>query len=183
MKNILHQNKAFFIFLGKFLGFYILFTFLYQSFLSQYDASINEVDAITNHVSEKTYQLVKYFQKDIAMFPNTREPSFKFKYKDKFVCRIVEGCNAISVIVLFSAFIFAFSTKYLKTFLYIVFGSIFIYLLNIARIAILVAGLYYYPEKEHLLHGVVFPVIIYGIVVLLWIVWIMKFSGYEAKRS
>ena len=103
-------------------------------------------------------------------------------YFNKYLARIIEGCNAISVIILFASFIFAFSAKFKTTFLFILLGSALIFVLNILRIALLTIGLYYYPEYEEFLHNIVFPVVIYGVVFVLWIVWVIKFSSY-AKRN
>jgi exosortase family protein XrtF len=85
-------------------------------------------------------------------------------------------------VILFAAFIFAFSNRWKKTGLYIVIGILIIHVLNIIRIALLTYALYYYPAYEELLHGTIFPLFIYGLVFLLWIFWITKFSGY-VKRN
>jgi len=71
-----------------------------------------------------------------------------------------------------------------QTILFIVIGSLIIHILNIVRIALLCIALYNYPDYEHILHGVVFPLIIYGVVFLLWVIWVNKFSIYvrETKK-
>ena len=81
------------------------------------------------------------------------------------------------LIILFAAFVFAFSSSVKRTFLYIIFGSVLIYILNIIRIALLTYSLYYYPQYEEFLHGTIFPLFIYGIVFLLWVGWVLKLSG------
>ena len=93
-----------------------------------------------------------------------------------YLARIVEGCNAISIIVLFIAFVIAFAQSLKKTVLFIFVGSVLIYAVNILRIAILAIALYNYPEQEHWLHGVLFPALIYGMVFLLWLVWVRMLS-------
>jgi len=60
-------------------------------------------------------------------------------------------------------------------------GSILIHLLNIGRIALLCVALYNFPQYEHLLHGVIFPLVIYGIVFLLWVIWVNKYSAYATE--
>jgi exosortase family protein XrtF len=99
-----------------------------------------------------------------------------------FVSRIVEGCNALSVIILFVAFVVAFSGKWIQTIGFILLGSILIHIMNVLRIAILSIALYYHPDQESLLHGVVFPLIIYGFVFVLWVIWVNKFSNYAQKN-
>jgi exosortase family protein XrtF len=55
--------------------------------------------------------------------------------------------------------------------------------MNVLRIALLSVALYYHPDQEALLHGVVFPLIIYGFVFGLWILWVNKFSNYASKNT
>jgi exosortase family protein XrtF len=85
------------------------------------------------------------------------------------------------VIILFISFVIAFTGKFKKTVLFIVFGIVLIHVLNIARIALLCVALYNFPQYEHLLHGVIFPLVIYGVVFLLWVIWVNKYSLYATE--
>ena len=114
--------------------------------------------------------------------PHLKQAAYVFFVNNDSVARIVEGCNGVSVMILFIAFIIAFSTTFKKTSLYILIGLLIIHLLNIVRIALLGLGFYYYPEHEELLHDILFPLFIYGVVFALWVLWVMKFSG-NAKKS
>jgi exosortase family protein XrtF len=151
--------------------------------LNTYNSSLNEVDGISKLVANQTKDLLVFFGHEATIEAHPTEPSIKIFYKEKYVSRIVEGCNAISVMILFAAFIFAFSNRFIKSFLFILIGLFLIYLLNIIRIALLSYALYYYPTYEELLHGTIFPLFIYGIVFLLWIVWVTQFSGYDKKAN
>jgi exosortase family protein XrtF len=178
LKNIFIQYKPFFTFLIKFALFYFLFSFAYSSFLNQFDTAKFELDSITTIVSNNTSSLMRFLNQDYYVIPNESEASMKAIYNGKYVSRIIEGCNAISVIILFAAFIIAFSSTFKKTILFILFGIILIYSMNIVRIALLNYALYYYPEYQHVLHDTVFPLFIYGVVFILWIIWVTKFSKY-----
>ena len=183
MKTFFSQYKPFFIFLSKFLLFYVVFTFVYKMYLDQYYVTKNEVDSFTQVVANQTQKLISVFVENAELSSHEFEPSIKIFYNEKYVARIIEGCNAISVMILFSAFIFAFSTQWKKTGLYIIFGIILIHVLNIIRIGLLSFALYHYPEYEEILHGTIFPLFIYGVVFLLWILWVTKFSGYDKRNS
>jgi exosortase family protein XrtF len=178
LKKILIQYKPFFIFLIKFVLFYFVFAFAYSLFLDQFDTSRFELDSITKMVSNHTAYIMNFFGEDYKVLPNEFEASMKVIYRGKYVARIIEGCNAISVIILFAAFIFAFASNWTKTIFYIVIGSLLVYVLNIIRIVLLVWAIYYYPEYQELLHGTIFPLFIYGVVFILWIIWVTKFSKY-----
>ena len=91
---------------------------------------------------------------------------------NEYLVRIIEGCNSVSVLILFISFIAAFHTDFKRTFLFAIAGSVLIYIFNLLRIVWLAIGIYHYPEYEELLHGTIFPAIIYGTVFLLWIIWV-----------
>ena len=177
------QYKPFFIFLTKFLLFYIVFTFVYKMYLDQYDVAKNEVDSFTEIVANQTEKLLGVLTESKASIPHDKEPSVKLFFKEKYVARIIEGCNAVSIMILYAAFIFAFSTEWKKTGLYIIFGIVLIHILNVIRIALLASSLYYYPQYEEILHGTIFPLFIYGVVFILWILWVTKFSGHAKRTS
>jgi exosortase family protein XrtF len=182
LKKYFILYKPFLLFLGKFLLTYLLLTFVYQSYLGQFDVNKNETDGFTKLVAKQTEDVLLFFNYNVKTTPNSKEPSVILHYNQKPMARIIEGCNALSVIILFISFIVAFSGKIKTTILYIISGSILIHILNVFRIAALCVLMYYYPEQQHFLHGVLFPLFIYGVVFLLWIVWVNKFSNY-AKKS
>ena len=183
MKNAINQHKPFFVFLIKFILFYLIFTLIYKFYLNRYDIKNNEVDAITEFVAHQTKTTINFFGADSEIVKHEFEPSYKIVYSGKYVARVVEGCNAISVIILFASFVFAFSSTFKKTFLFIICGTLLVFILNVLRIALLSMALYNFPGNEHFLHDIVFPVVIYGVVFLLWILWVIKFSGYGKVAS
>jgi exosortase family protein XrtF len=150
-------------------------------YLNQFSKADFEVDTFTQSVAHQTEKLLAVFDDRVTTTPHLEQASVKLYYRHKFVARIVEGCNALSVIILFVAFVVAFTGRIKTTVLYILGGSLLIHLLNIARIAILAVALYNFPEYEDMLHGVIFPLFIYGVVFILWVIWVNKFSLYAAK--
>jgi exosortase family protein XrtF len=181
LKNLLLQYKPFLLFLGKFIASYLVLTIIYQSYLNRFDSGNAEVDPFTQIVAEQSATVLSWFDPNSYTMPHLKEPSVKLIYKGKYISRIIEGCNAISIIILFISFVVAFTGKFKNTILFIAFGIILIHVLNIGRIALLCIGLYHFPQWEHLLHGVIFPLVIYGIVFLLWVVWVNKYSLYATK--
>jgi exosortase family protein XrtF len=106
--------------------------------------------------------------------PKDNLPVLKLNVEGVYLAQIIEGCNALSVIILFIAFVVAFAAGFKKTIMFLLAGSVLIYGINILRIVILSIALYEYPQYEEILHGVVFPAIIYGIVFLLWVLWVRQ---------
>lgn len=176
MRKYLLQFKPFLIFIGTFFTAYIALTVAYKFYLNSLRA--DEVDAVTNWVGRNVEQLLLLFDYDIKVQKSFASPWLEVWFNNQNIIRIVEGCNAVSVTILFVSFVLAFSGKLKATLFYILFGIVFIYILNVIRIALLTVLLFHFPEKSHFLHGVLFPLAIYGSVFLLWVVWVNKFSKY-----
>lgn len=176
LKKYYYQYKPFLLFLGSFFLSYILLTSVYQYYLSGFET--NKVDGITRIVSNNTAWILSYFTTDSYVLESGGHAYMKLFYQNHYVARIVEGCNAVSVLILFSSFVISFAGRWIVTLCYVVGGCVLIYILNVCRIAALSALIFNYPEQEHFLHGVIFPLSIYGVVFLLWLVWVRKFSRY-----
>jgi exosortase family protein XrtF len=175
------KYKPFLLFLGKFILTYIGLTFMYQVYLGQFDTSTFEVDGISQVVANQSKIILEWFGYFIELKPNLSESSILFLFNSVCIIRIIEGCNAMSIMILFAAFVVSFSGNIMKTIGYIVIGIVLIHILNVFRIALLTIGLIHYPEKLSLLHDIIFPVIIYGFVFFLWVIWVNKFSKYAEK--
>jgi len=183
LKDYFIKYRAFLQFLAVFLSSYLVLVGMYQLYLGQYDSSELEYDGFSNFVAEQTQSVLRFLDYNVQLSPSTFDPSVLVRVDGKAIVRIVEGCNAISVMILFVAFILAFSNGFLKTFSFIIAGILIIHVLNISRIALLTIGIMKYPEYEHLLHGTIFPLIIYGTVFALWIFWVTKFTTNVSKTT
>jgi exosortase family protein XrtF len=183
LKNQYQQFKPFLLFLGKFLLSYLLLTFLYQFYLNQFDAKAFQVDGFTKIVASQTENLMCAFGCEVFIENNVTETSVNLYYNKKWISRIIEGCNALSVIILFVSFVISFSGKIKQTVLFILLGSFLIHLMNVVRIALLAILIFHYPQYESFLHGVFFPLVIYGFVFLLWVFWVNNFSKYATKAT
>ncbi len=181
MKNIILNNKPFFKFLLVFFSVYGLLFLGYQKYLKSFDAYENQTDSFTHLVAKQSSKTIKLMGYTSKIYENPNEPSYFLKINNAFTVRVVEGCNAMSLMILFLAFIIAFKGSWQKVLFFVLFGLLIIHVLNIIRIAVITIALYHYPHLEHLLHGIIFPLIIYGVVFMLWVVWVTKFSVYAKK--
>lgn len=178
MKKYYYQYKPFLLFLGSFFLSYVVLTGLYQYYLSGFE--MNRVDGITKMVSNHTAWVLDCFTTNSFVTESSKHAYMKLMYQNHYVARIVEGCNAVSVLILFASFVISFSGRWAITIGYVLCGCVLIYILNVLRIAALSALIFYYPEHEPFLHGVIFPLSIYGVVFLLWLIWVRKYSSYAA---
>lgn len=179
MKRYFIHYQVFLLFLAKFFLSYAILTALYQFYLNAFNS--DALDDITINVAHLTEQFSSLF--GIGIKTTLDYGQYAIIYKDKTVARIIEGCNGISVIILFVSFIIAFSGNWKRTLLFIFGGVVLIYILNIFRIILLSVLVYHFPTQEAILHGVLFPLIIYGIVFILWVIWVNNFSNYATKDT
>lgn len=176
LKALLLKYKPVIRFIVTFLAVYGILTIGYNVYLNMSDGTEYYPDYLTHLVAEQTNALLNELGYQTHVIPHENEPSMKIIMNGKYVARVIEGCNAISVIILFLSFIVAFAGKFKTTLLYGLAGSIIIYAFNLIRIVILSIGLYHYPWRREVLHTVIFPMLIYGTVFLLWMVWVNRFS-------
>ncbi len=176
MKALFIKYKAVIKFLTLFLGTYLFLSLLYNAYLHYGKSERYYPDPVTYLVAKQTSVITTGLSYKAEIVPHEDEASLKLFINDKYLARIVEGCNALSVIALFAAFIIAFHQKWKPTLFYIFVGSVLIYCVNLFRIVLLAITLYEYPQYEQFLHGVVFPAIIYGMVFLLWVLWVRRIT-------
>jgi exosortase family protein XrtF len=182
LKALLLKYKSVVKFILTFLTVYVVLTVSYKLYIDFSDGSKYYPDYFTNLVAKQSKSLIDAVGYDAQISAHPNEPSMKLLVNSKFVARVVEGCNSISVIILFVSFIIAFAGKFKATFIYVLAGSVLIYVVNLIRIAILSIGLYNYPWRRDILHTVIFPMIIYGMVFLLWMVWVNRFSKKKTQH-
>jgi len=180
---MLKKNKAVLIFLLRFFVSYFILSSIYQFYLSKTtaDKELFTSDPITCMVAKQTVGIANFIGLNFRTVQHTQELSYKLFTNEHYVARVVEGCNSISVIVLFLAFIIAFAGKIKHTFLFGIIGSLLIYILNLFRIILLTVAIDTLPEHTDFLHRIVFPAIIYGFTFLLWVVWV-KYYAIKKRR-
>lgn len=176
MKDFLPVLKI----LLRFVVIYIVFVLLYQFYLNNYEADV--VDPFTRWVAKQVAFLQEVFGFPTVLVDNLKLHSVLFQTSGTFTTRMVEGCNVISVAILFAAFIFAFY-KGAKTFLYVLAGLVILHILNVSRIALLNIIYLKYPQYAKAAHDYLFPAIIYGGVIILWLVWIQFFALKKIENA
>ena len=158
----------------------MILVLLYQIYLDYYH-SRGLPDIITRLVGDQTEALISSFGYEAMAAPSSMYPLMNLSINDIFIARIIEGCNSLSLIILFLAFMLAFMGKTKPTLLYIMAGIAIIYSINVLRIAGLSIGIYEMPQHSYFLHQIAFPLVIYGTVFLLWIIWIYIYSKAARK--
>ncbi len=182
MKELFKKYRPVFKFIITFIVVYSILSIAYNLYLDYSHGSKYYPDYFTNLVAKQSRSLLETLGYEAQIMPHPNEASMKLIINNKFVARIIEGCNSISPIILFVSFIVAFAGRFKTTLFYLLFGSVMIYAVNLIRVVILTIGLYNYPWRRELLHSVIFPLIIYGLVFLLWMFWVNRFANLKAKN-
>jgi exosortase family protein XrtF len=158
---------------------------IYSFYLNktQIKTEIFSCSPITKRVAQDSDTFAKFFGYDTAFEQNTDELSMKLFLNGKHTVSIVEGCSSVSIIILFLSFIIAFSGSFRDTLFFGIGGSVFIYITNLARIVMLTVLYQEYPQHGYFLHELFFPAVIYGMVFLLWVIWVKYFSHYNKLKT
>lgn len=180
MLKYIRKYKSVLWFVLTFLGTYLLLSAVYNQYLKLETSEKYYPDYITHQVAVQSEWFINKLGYTASIEPHEEEPSMKLIINNQFLARVVEGCNAVSVIILFCAFVLAFFDGWKKSILFLILGAIAIYIINVIRIGLLAIAIYEYPQYSDLLHTIVFPLVIYGFVFLLWIYWIHQ-SSIKAK--
>ncbi|MGO4912311.1 exosortase family protein XrtF [Leeuwenhoekiella sp. W20_SRS_FM14] len=176
MLDLIRKYKSVLLFILTFLGVYVVLSVGYAIYLKQEFSIAHYPDYVTHQVAVQSNWIINKTEYSSFIEPHSEEASMKLFVEDYFVVRVVEGCNGVNVIILFTAFVFSFYQGFKKTMVFFILGSLLIYGINVLRIVIISIGLYKIPEYSKILHDILFPAIIYGTVVLLWLFWIKRFK-------
>ena len=176
MLQLFNKYRTVLKFIVIFLGTYLVLTAAYNWYLESFSTATYYPDPITHLVAVQSRAVIAALGYQVTITPALGWPSMDLYVNKNFVARIIEGCNAVSIVILFVAFMLAFFGKVRNTLLFTLAGAVIIYAMNIVRIAVLSIGIYELPQYAHSLHQVIFPLIIYGTVFILWILWIRIYS-------
>ncbi len=176
MKDLLVKYRGVIQFIGLFLGTYLVLSFCYSWYLQLSKGGAYHPDFVTHLVAKQSAAIISGFGYEADIVAHNLHPQMQLFIDGEYLGNIIEGCNSLSIIILFVAFIVAFAQKFKKTLLFLLGGAVLIYGVNLIRIVILSIALHHYPEQEKFLHGIVFPSLIYGMVFLLWMLWVRKLT-------
>jgi len=94
---------------------------------------------------------------------------------------IVNGCNGLSTIGLFSGFVLAFPGRWARRAWFLPVGAVVLYLSNVVRVALLAGLQPHWPSAFDGLHAVgtqFFYLVVFG----LWVLWV-RYGGFGAADA
>jgi len=163
------------LFLLKIFGLFLLWEFLYDLYLHPNSSLDSWVVNSTVFLAVKLLNIIGY-------------PTFMgganrlFGIDNTGGLWVGDPCNGLVLFALFSTFIISFPGKITRKLLYIPLGIIVIYLLNVLRmVALAVIQFYYSRSSVEFHHSYTFTFLVYGAILLMWFLWVKKFSGLSFK--
>lgn len=167
------KNKILIRFLSVFLFSYTVLTFLYSGFLSKGDNKVDEASSLVGTQAALLLNALGFnsFASDVHSDKSTHVGINNFAQ-----VKVIEGCNGLSVMILFVAFLLAFPGSWKQKIWFIPAGVLVIHLFNIARVAILCWAVYSYGEKGYPIYKEMFTASIYVLVLGMWYLWVDKFG-------
>ncbi|MCC2590584.1 exosortase family protein XrtF [Chryseobacterium sp. MFBS3-17] len=165
--------KPVLLILLKFTAIYLVLFFGYQAYLTQ--TEIHGLDPFSQSVAKQVGFLQNNLGYPTELTHDAKNLTTGFRVKGIYVSRMVEGCNAISVMIWFVAFVVAFY-RGIKTLWFILGGLLILHIMNVLRIMGLNMVLADMPQYGKIAHDYLFPAVIYGTVVALWLIWIKFFA-------
>ncbi|WP_336689207.1 MULTISPECIES: exosortase family protein XrtF [unclassified Chryseobacterium] len=163
----------------RFIIIYMVLLLAYQFFLNSFQKE--GLDPFSRMIAEQVRHIQNFMGFPTQLYNDIKGEQVYFYVRNEYPTRMVEGCNAVSVMILFVAFVFAFY-KGKKTFVFVVLGLILLYIINVLRIVGLNIVVLDYKAYSKTTHDYIFPAVIYGTVVVLWLVWI-KFFALKNEKS
>ena len=163
----------------RFIIIYMVLLLAYQFFLNSFQKE--GLDPFSRMIAEQVRHIQNFMSFPTQLYNDIKGEQVYFYVRNEYPTRMVEGCNAVSVMILFVAFVFAFY-KGKKTFVFVVLGLILLYIINVLRIVGLNIVVLDYKAYSKTTHDYIFPAVIYGTVVVLWLVWI-KFFALKNEKS
>jgi exosortase family protein XrtF len=157
----------------RFIIIYLVLLFAYQFYLNSYQNL--GLDPFSRLIATQVGHIQDSFNYPTQFYDDIKGEQVWFYVKTGYATRMVEGCNAISVMILFVAFVFAFY-KGSKTVLFVLGGLLVLYIMNLFRIVGLNIVMTDYKAYGKISHDFIFPAVIYGTVVVLWLIWIKCFA-------
>ena len=173
------EFKPTIFFLLKFLGLYLAGNILYGLFINAYHP---KPDPVTHSISAQTAFVISACGWPVTTFDHNDTPTTSIVFQHKGVLAVYEGCNGVNTIIIFLAFIVAFGPVGKSLVWFGLAGCFIIHLMNLLRITLLFFVSEQLPQFMYFTHKYLFTAFLYGVIFLLWIVWVKYFARKPVRE-
>jgi exosortase family protein XrtF len=178
--NLLREFKPALLFLGKFLGFYLVGNIIYGIYV---ESSGTRPDAITFSVASQTSGVLGWAGYDTSIAEVADAPKVALRVGQAVELYVFEGCNGVNVMIVFVAFLIAFGGPLKAMAFFLPIGILIIHLFNLLRIGLLFRLAVTNSTHFYYYHKYVFTTTLYLAVFALWALWVLKFNENRIKTA
>jgi exosortase family protein XrtF len=174
------QYKPALIFIIKYLVLYFFLNTIYAFYINAYSPA---TDPLTISITRQVAALLRWAGEPVAVVLKENYAQVPIQRDGNNIVEVYEGCNSVNVMIVYFSFLIAFSGpwKALMKFSFLGFGVI--YLMNLVRVSVLYLVSLHYPDKLYFFHKFFFTGIIYGVVFILWFIWMNSIKQWSKQKK
>ena len=162
------KDKKAWHFVTRFFIVYLFLTLAYEMYLSFHSVALDPFTTLLSEIVQYSFDLSSVdYMHSIEGAPIKA----KFFYQDRHTFSIIQGCNAIDIIIIYLSFLFGYKKSLTHYLIHIPSGILVIELMNILRLNFLGQYILYDYETTIIIHNTIFPAILYAVVFGLWYAW------------
>lgn len=176
--ELIKEFKPALLFIGKFVGLYILLNLAYGIYVNSYQTG---PDYITQIVTKQTSWTLNLLGESTYTEPDNLIPNQYIFTKDMSVLAVFEGCNGLNTMIVFVAFLLAYGNPTKKLLWFVPLGFMLIHLFNIIRLGALYYVVIYFEDYLYFTHKYLFTAFLFLVIFLLWVVWVVRI--YPSSRE
>lgn len=180
MKALYRQFRPIINFLLIFMLTFFVFSAIYDLYLHRYE---DKTDGMSSFVGKQAAGLLNILGFDAFARDVDAEKSTHVGIDGFARVKVIEGCNGLSVMILFLAFLLGFPGKLRNKAWFIPAGLLLIHSFNVSRVAILGWAVYRFGESGYPIYKEMFTASIYLLVLVLWYLWVQKFGGFKNAKA
>ncbi|MGC3946155.1 MAG: exosortase family protein XrtF [Chryseolinea sp.] len=180
MRATLREFLPTIIFLGKFLGIFLVLSVIYGAYVTSFEPG---PDSATSIVARHTSSALGVCGWNTSAIDNTRKPTTEIAYNSRNVLSIYEGCNGINVMIIFVAFLLAFGPVNKRLLWYIPLGILILHVCNLFRITALFWVSLNKPDFMYFLHKYLFTAALYVVTFALWVIWVRMYLRLKTVKA
>jgi len=178
MKQLINENKRVLYFIGRFLLAFAGLSLIYGIWIDSYG---NLSDPFSWLVG-RNLQLL-FGAENLKLEQILGHPAIAVDYNGSSAVSLFEGCNGLSVMILFFAFVFAFKGNWKDLLWFVPIGLMIIHLFNLGRLSLLIYLAHGNSPLFHFMHKYLFTLIIYAVVFGLWVVWVRRVQSAAQSKG
>ncbi len=170
-------NKLLFFFLVKSLIIYTAWNLLYFGYISSKTRIEEKMTSTIALVSSRIMNAWGFHTYTLDTFDNGHFSYSEVILDNEPLLLIANPCNGLVLLVLFIGFIIAYPGNWQVKIVYILFGCLLIYLINLIRIQMLLLNLIYAEGSFDFNHKYTYTIAVYLCVFMLWMLWANYYSN------